>query len=195
MSLPYQARTMSLQAKILAKARSLGMTPILPSFSGFVPESYQKHNPSATVKHTDGGWGGDFAPVSYVEPTSEAFASISKSFITKYCATFGCNPSSPNYFAADLYNELAPPSADPGYLTSASAAVFDAMSLADPNAVWVTQGWMFFSDASFWQLDQVEAFVGGPPDDGLVVIDLFAEEHPIWETTDSFSGKVRTNTQ
>lgn len=183
------SRTAELQKKILYKARSLGMTPILPSFSGFVPEAYQAHNPSADVKHTDGGWGGDFEPVAYVEPTSEAFKAISRSFITKYCETFECNKDSPNYFAADLYNELSPPSSDPTYLSSASAAVYDAMVAADPNAVWVTQGWMFSSDAAFWQKEQVEAFMVGPPDDKFIVIDLFAEEVPIWKTTDSFFGR------
>jgi alpha-N-acetylglucosaminidase len=48
---------------------------------------------------------------------------------------------------------------------------------------------MFYSDGDFWQREQIEAFVTGPPQDKLVIIDLYAEEHPIWADTDSFFGQ------
>jgi alpha-N-acetylglucosaminidase len=182
----YQERTRALQRQILAKARALGMTPVLPSFSGFVPDAYSAHNPGADVRQTDGGWGRDFGPVSYVDPTSPDFAAISATFVSLYCEEFGCNEDAPNYYAADLYNELSPPTNDTAYLASASAGVFSALQAADPRAVWVTQGWMFHIDQGFWQPEQVKAFVTGPPRGSLVVIDLFAENNPIWADTDSF---------
>lgn len=182
----YMERTKDLQIKILERVRSLGMTPILPSFGGFVPEAFSTRHPDADVKHTDGGWGGDFAPVAYLDPTSSHFLDISRSFVTKYCSIFTCNTESPNYYAADLYNELSPPSNDLDYLSSASSAVYSALESVDKNAIWVTQGWMFFSAADFWQLDEIEAFVKGPPSSKLIVIDLFAEVDPIWESSSSF---------
>jgi alpha-N-acetylglucosaminidase len=133
----YQERTRQLQHKILDKARALGMTPVLPSFPGFVPDSYGDAVPDADVKQSS-GWNG-FVSVSYLDPSSSQFATISKSFIEKYCFEFGCNDDAPNYFAADLYNELSPPNNDTEYLNTVSAAVYDAMVAADPNAVWVTQ--------------------------------------------------------
>ena len=62
------------------------------------------------------------------------------------------------------------------------------MSAVDDKSVWVTQGWMFYSAGWFWQAPQVEAFVSGPPTDKLIVIDLHAEQHPIYQTTESFYG-------
>lgn len=34
-----------LQGRILARMRSLGMTPVLPAFAGFVPAGLKKHFP------------------------------------------------------------------------------------------------------------------------------------------------------
>ena len=50
----YMNRTRDLQHKILSKARSLGMTPLLPAFSSFVPDSF----PGET-KQTGCCWGGE----------------------------------------------------------------------------------------------------------------------------------------
>ena len=183
----YRERTRDLQGKILEKARALGMKPVLPSFSGFVPDALASHVSDPDQIKLASGWNA-FDPVSYVEPTSDLFSSITASFVSKYCAEFGCESDAKNYWAADLYNELSPPSNDTDYLTSVSSAVFDAMKAADPNAVWVAQGWMFHSDPNFWQTEQVKAFVSGPPVNSLIILDLHAEQHPIYESTDSFFG-------
>ena len=220
----YRERTRDLQYKILEKARALGMKPVLPSFSGFVPDALASYVSDPNEIKLASGWNA-FEPVSYVEPTSDLFSSITAgesargakrrahraqsipklfltptakpplrlaslgaAFVLKYCAEFGCESDAKNYWAADLYNELSPPSNDTDYLSSVSSAVFDAMKAADPNAVWVTQGWMFHSDPNFWQTQQVKAFVTGPPVNSLIVLDLHAEQHPIYESTDSFFG-------
>ena len=82
----YMNRTRDLQHKILAKARSLGMTPLLPAFSSFVPDSF----PGET-KQTSCCWGGEFPSVSYVEPSGADFAGIMGRYITRYCAEYGCS--------------------------------------------------------------------------------------------------------
>ena len=111
-----------------------------------VPDSF----PGET-KETGCCWGGSFPSVSYVEPSGADFANIMGRYITRYCAEYGCHEHEANYWQTDLYNELSPPSSDTDYLRSASSAVYAAMNAADKNAVWVTQGWMFYSDSSFWQ--------------------------------------------
>ena len=40
-------------------------------------------------------------------------------------------------------NEMVPPTDDPAYLASSSANVYAAMSKADPDAIWLMQGWLF----------------------------------------------------
>mmetsp|Transcript_16406 Transcript_16406/g.30686 ORF Transcript_16406/g.30686 Transcript_16406/m.30686 type:complete len:739 (+) Transcript_16406:52-2268(+) len=186
-SLDYQERTRQLQRKILAKARALGMKPVLPSFSGFVPDALASHLQDSSDIKLSSGWN-SYEPVHYVEPTSDLFSNITSSFISKFCAEFGCETETANYWAADLYNELQPPSADLDYLSSVSNSVYNAMQKVDTNAIWVTQGWMFHSDPEFWQGDQIKAFVTGVDTGKLIVLDLHAEQWPIYKDTDSFYG-------
>lgn len=40
---------------------------------------------------------------------------------------------------------MTPASSDPEYLVKAGQAVFGAMTDADPDAVWVMQGWLFLN--------------------------------------------------
>lgn len=47
---------------------------------------------------------------------------------------------------------MSPPNSDPGYLQAATQSVYAGLALADPDAVWVMQGWLFVSDPSFWQV-------------------------------------------
>ncbi|GMH69651.1 hypothetical protein TL16_g05210 [Triparma laevis f. inornata] len=186
-SLDYQERTRQLQKKILEKARALGMKPVLPSFSGFVPDALAGHLEDSSDIKLSSGWN-SYDPVNYVEPTSDLFSNITSSFMSKFCAEFGCEDSDSNYWAADLYNELSPPSADLDYLSSVPNSVYAAMQAVDPNAIWVTQGWMFHSDPEFWQGDQIKAFVTGVSTGKLIVLDLHAEQWPIYKDTDSFYG-------
>jgi alpha-N-acetylglucosaminidase len=38
---------------------------------------------------------------------------------------------------------MEPGSKDPDFLKATSRAVFDGMAVADPNATWLMQGWLF----------------------------------------------------
>ena len=43
--------------------------------------------------------------------------------------------------------------------------------------------------AGFWTSDAIKAFLSAVPDDGMIILDLSAEQRPIWKNTDSFYGK------
>ena len=60
-----------LQKKILARERELGMTPILPSFTGHVPPSFRKRFPEAKVHSTQWGINTNVAPPVYILDPSE----------------------------------------------------------------------------------------------------------------------------
>ncbi|KAI3679236.1 hypothetical protein L2E82_51551 [Cichorium intybus] len=55
----------------------------------------------------------------------------------------------PNYsgiedaIVGDTFNENSPQTSDPAYISSLGSAVYEAMSTADDNAVWLMQGWLF----------------------------------------------------
>ena len=76
------------------------------------------------------------------------------------------------WYQVDMYNELRPASSDAEFLRSASAAMYGAMASEDPEAVWLMQGWLFFSDTQFWQPAAIEAYLR------LVASYLFVRVYP-----------------
>jgi alpha-N-acetylglucosaminidase len=145
---------MQLQRRILARERSLGMTPVLPAFSGGVPEALAKLHPSARF-HRHGNWGG-FEPryccVLTLSPEDPLFRALGKAFVEEVMAAYGTD----HVYSADTFNENRPGAgsgaATMQYLRASSAAVYGAMADADPDAVWLMQGWLFMNDARFWQV-------------------------------------------
>ena len=68
-------------------------------------------------------------------------------------------------------------------------AVLGAMRDADPEAVWVMQGWLFVNNPGFWKPPQSRALLTSVPDDRLLVLDLMCESDPAWKKTEAFYGK------
>jgi alpha-N-acetylglucosaminidase len=65
-----------------------------------------------------------------------------------------------------------------------------SLRAANPNAVWMMQGWLFFDQADFWTIDRVEAYLNGVEDPTeMIILDLFSEAEPQWNRTESYYGK------
>ena len=64
-------------------------------------------------------------------------------------------------YNCDTFNEMTPKSNSAEYLSAAGKSVYEGMAKADPDAVWVMQGWLFLSH--FWGNEQVEALVTSVP--------------------------------
>eukprot|EP01105_Mastigella_eilhardi_P018230 TRINITY_DN4212_c0_g1_i2.p1 TRINITY_DN4212_c0_g1~~TRINITY_DN4212_c0_g1_i2.p1 ORF type:complete len:515 (-),score=101.45 TRINITY_DN4212_c0_g1_i2:67-1611(-) len=163
--------------------RSFGMTPVLPAFSGHVPAALATHYPSANVQKLD-PWHFGFNGTYFLDPLDELFAEIGTRFIETQTSVYGTD----NFFSCDPFNEVNPPSSDPDYLSAVSKAVFSSMRSGDEAAIWVLQGWFLVHNRLFWRADQARAFLDAVPDDGLVLLDLWAEMQPIWEEN-LFYGK------
>ena len=56
---------------------------------------------------------------------------------------------------------MTPKSNSTEYLSGAGKSVYEGMRKADPDAVWVMQGWLFID--KFWENEQVEALVTSVP--------------------------------
>jgi alpha-N-acetylglucosaminidase len=179
--------SVTLQKRILGRMRDLGMQPVLPGFAGFVPDAITRVFPDANVTASANWWRApaDLCCVTILEPTSPLYATLGAKYYALLEQTFGRAA----YYSCDTYNEMNPPTDDPSYLAAASSAVFSAIRSHDPAAVWLMQGWLFYSSASFWQPAQVQAYLGAVPDDGMLILDLFAETSPVWTRTNSFYGK------
>lgn len=172
-----------LQKKILARERALGMKPVLPAFTGHVPAAFKKKFPNAKLKATN--WTNGFADTYILDSEDPLFATIGKKFLEKQTAMLGTD----HLYSADTFNENEPPSAEPEFLSKLSARVYDGMSQADPKAIWVMQGWLFYSDRKFWKEAQTEALLKAVPNDKMVLLDLATEIEPVWKRTEGFYGK------
>nr|WP_320023586.1 alpha-N-acetylglucosaminidase [uncultured Draconibacterium sp.] len=172
-----------LQQKILQRQRELGMKPVLPAFTGHVPASFKKHFPDAKLKQTN--WGNDFEDTFILDADDPLFAEIGKKFLEVQKEIYGTG----HLYSADTFNENEPPSDDPQYLSELSSKVFEGMKAADPDAVWVMQGWLFYSHRDFWKEPQIKGLLGAVPDDRMIILDLASEIEPIWKRTEAFYGK------
>lgn len=171
-----------LQKSILYTERSLGMTPILPAFTGHVPPALEQKFPDAKIRKTH--WS-NFPEVSILDPEEELFDRIGSMFIEEQAALYGTN----HYYTADTFNENVPPTTDLDFLHDISAKVYNSMAASDPEAIWVMQGWLFYHNRSYWHDDRIQALLSGVEDDKMLILDLWAERYPIWSRTQSFYGK------
>lgn len=182
-------RQLFLQKRILFRMRELGMTPVLPAFSGNVPAGLRTIFPSAKITQL-----GDWNTVDHdprwcctllLDPTDKLFVEIGQAFVQQQLKEYG---GTSHIYNCDTFNENTPPSDDPDYISTLGAGVFDAMHAGDKDAVWLMQGWLFSSDAAFWKPPQIKALLHSVPFGRMVVLDLFAEVKPIWHRSDQFYG-------
>jgi len=178
----------ALQKKLLARMRELGIEPIVQGFAGFVPKGIARIYPKCTLHGT--AWGG-FPPESQsvaLMPDDPLFAEIMKRYITQWKATFG----EARYFLVDSFNEMElPKTGKPAteLLATYGRRTFEAITGADPNAVWVLQGWMFFFQRNIWNKDTVKALLDAVPDNQLMILDYANDYVPTWTSFNAFHGK------
>ncbi|KAF7139261.1 hypothetical protein RHSIM_Rhsim07G0058300 [Rhododendron simsii] len=178
-----------LQKQILSRMVEFGMTPVLPSFSGNVPGTLKDIFPSANITRL-GEWNtinGDtrWCCTFLLDPSDPLFIEIGEAFIKRQMKEYG---DVTDIYNCDTFNENSPPTSDPSYISSLGAAVFKAMSKADKDAVWLMQGWLFYSDSSFWKPQQMKALLHSVPFGKMIVLDLFADVKAIWKTSSQFYG-------
>lgn len=128
-----------IQQQILNQARALGMKPILGGFAGHVPEALKTVKPDAGITP---GWGEMEAKYAtcFIDPTDPLFREIQVRFLKKQEELYGTD----HLYGANPFNEIPPPSWEPGYLASVSKAIYAGMAEADPEAVWYQMSWTFY---------------------------------------------------
>ncbi|MGC4102170.1 alpha-N-acetylglucosaminidase [Ferruginibacter sp.] len=173
----------ALQQKIVQRQRALGMKPVLPAFTGHVPAAFKRKFPAAKLKTTN--WTNGFADTYILDSEDPLFAAIGKKFLQKQTELLGTD----HLYSADTFNENEPPSDDPDFLGKLSARVYDGMHAADTAAVWVMQGWLFYSDRKFWKEPQTKALLEAVPENKMILLDLATEIEPVWKRTAAFYGK------
>ncbi|XP_008802642.2 alpha-N-acetylglucosaminidase [Phoenix dactylifera] len=178
-----------LQKHILSRMIELGMTPVLPSFSGNVPAVFRKIFPSANITRL-GDWntvnGNPRWCCTYLlGPSDPLFVEVGEAFIKQQVKEYG---DITDIYNCDTFNENSPPTNDPAYISALGAAIYKAMLKGDKDAIWLMQGWLFSSDAAFWKPPQMRALLHSVPIGKMIVLDLFADVKPIWKTSSQFYG-------
>ncbi len=176
-------RHAALQRKILERERAFGMTPVLQGFTGHVPEALSRVRPEANYQKLP-SWCG-FPGTTFVDPRDPLFREVGRRFVEEQTRLFGTD----HYYASDTFIEMSPPSDDPVFIKAMAEAVYGAMAAADPDAVWLMQGWLFVNNPEFWKEAQTEALLTALPNDKMLVLDLWCEFKPAWELTKAFYGK------
>jgi alpha-N-acetylglucosaminidase len=172
----------ALQKQILTQERLLGMTPVLPAFTGHVPPAFSKKFSDVKLKQTS--WV-NFPKVNILDPSEPMFNEIGKRFIEEQIRTYGTD----HLYSADTFNENTPPTSDSMYLNNISMKVYQSMALADPSAQWIMQGWLFYHDRDFWKDKEISALLNGIPNDKMIILDLWSERFPVWNRTNAYYGK------
>ncbi|KAG6574626.1 Alpha-N-acetylglucosaminidase [Phytophthora cinnamomi] len=177
-----------LQLKILKRMREFGMIPALPAFAGHVPEDLKLTLPNANFTRSP-NWGNftdEYCCVYMIEPTDPLYREIGKAFLKEQRALYNYTSS---LYQCDTYMEMAPEFSDLSELKGAARAVIDGMTAADPDAVWLMQGWPFVDDPNYWTRPRVKAYLDGVPTDKLIILDFYSEAVPIWDKMDNYFGK------
>jgi alpha-N-acetylglucosaminidase len=179
-----------LQKKVAERMREFGMIAVLTAFAGHIPAALVKVQEAkgAPIKFHRGaskeeGWCG-FEATTLLHASDPLFRQIGKRFLELQEEAYGTD----SVYSCDTFNEMHVPFTDAPSLRASSKAVIDGMMEADPDAVWLMQGWLFLF-SRFWYAERIEAYLSGVANDRMIVLDLFAEKRSMWDETKSFYGK------
>ncbi|KAI0789466.1 alpha-N-acetylglucosaminidase [Abortiporus biennis] len=181
-----------LSKKIVNRIVELGMTPILPAFTGFVPRAFPTHFPNASIINGS-QWDGfptQYTNVTFLQPFDPLFATLQKSFLQKQLAAYG---NVTHYYTLDQYNENTPSNGDLDYLSNIANSTLSSLRSVDPDAIWVMQGWLFFALSSFWTEDRIRAYLSesspsNSSSQSRLILDLYSEAQPQWNRTSNYFG-------
>ncbi|WP_171906722.1 alpha-N-acetylglucosaminidase TIM-barrel domain-containing protein [Jiangella alba] len=119
--------------RIVDRMRELGITPVLPGFSGSVPDGFAERNPGARVV-PQGEWYGFMRP-EWLDTTTELYQDVAAVFYASQRDRFGSVPDQ----AIDLLHEGGQSGGVD--LTEAAQGIVAALEQHDEDYVWVIQAW------------------------------------------------------
>ncbi len=179
------------QKKILQKMRALGMHPVVPAFSGYVPKAFAEKHPDSKISELKSWSGGGFESTYLLDSKDPLFKEIGKRFIAIYTKVYGES----DFYLADSFNEIVPPVSE-GHkneeLADYGKTIFEAIDAAAPKAKWVMQGWLFGDNKEFWTKEATKAFLSKVPNDRMIIQDYANDRYKVWENQEAFYGKQWT---
>jgi len=119
--------------KLIARMRSLGITPVLPGYYGMVPADFAKYKPNAHVIN-QGEWVG-FARPGWLDPRDPEFGRLAESFYRHQRNLYGDS----TIYDMEVFQEGGTPGDVP--VGAAAKKVQDALELTHPGALWMLLAW------------------------------------------------------
>jgi alpha-N-acetylglucosaminidase len=158
----------ALQKRILARMRELGIEPVMQGFYGMVPASLSKKFPDARIMD-QGLWGG-FRRPSILLSSDPLFARMASIYYEEVEKLYG--PM--RFYGGDLFHEGG--STEGLDLAPLGRGVQQAMLKANPDAVWVLQG---------WQENPKQGMLDGLSPAHVLIINMESKD---WEKRKGFGG-------
>lgn len=163
---------MELQNKILERERMLGMTPVLHSFSGHVPQKFKDLFPQARIKKLPSWYG--YPGNYFLDPDDSLFKEMCSKYMKHQVELYGTD----HFYITDLFHELELTDNKQEDLNRMSRALLDNMLENDPEAVWIMQSWSLR-----------EKILTDLPAKNVLVLDLYCDSDPKWKKTEAFYDK------
>ena len=162
----WYAQQEKLHKQILKRMREFGIEPVLPGYSGMLPNNAKE---KLKLNVADPGKWCDYNRPSFLQPTDENFQRIAALYYKEMTRLFG----KAKYYSMDPFHEGG--NTKGVDLDAAGKAIWKAMKNANPKAAWVIQS---------WGGNPHDAMIKNLPAGDLVVLDLFSESRPQWGDPD-----------
>ena len=152
----------ALQKKILKRMKEFGIEPVFPGYSGMLPHDAKT---KLGLNVADIGLWNSFIRPAFLQPTDPRFAEIASLYYQEREKLFG----KAGYYSMDPFHEGG--RSEGVDLNAAGQEILKAMKKANPEAVWVIQGWG--GNPRPQMIEQI-------PQKDLLILDLYSECHPMW---------------
>ena len=160
-------RQANLARQICQRERELGMQPVLPGFCGMVPSDFTD---KTGIPANDQGLWCAFTRPRILDPNNSKFPEVADRYYDVLHKVMGKS----DYYSLDPFHEGA--NTNGIDVPAAYSALYKAMDDANPGSKWVIQQWQW-SKPQYNVLERV-------PKGKLVVLDLFSDAQPRFETYD-----------
>lgn len=168
----YINASVNLQNKILARMRSLGISPILQGYAGMAPTNFKAKFPTAEVV-LQGKWNGGFQrPAVVIGQYCDQFA---KYWYEESVKLFG--PA--DFYGGDFFHESGGVIPEDLDLTAYAKKLQSAMLVANPTATWVLQA---------WGKNPRKDVLKGIKKDQALIIDYSNDIYGFWKDREGFDG-------
>uniref|UniRef100_A0AAR5QD42 Alpha-N-acetylglucosaminidase n=1 Tax=Dendroctonus ponderosae TaxID=77166 RepID=A0AAR5QD42_DENPD len=180
-------KSLILQHQIPDRMSGLGIIPIFPAFAGQVPRAFKVLYPETNMTKMSlwNSFPDKYCCPYFIDPNEELFQTIGKLFIEEQIAEYGTD----HVYNCDSFNEMDPGNGDLTYLSNVGKSIYQAMTSADSDAIWVLQGWMFYNDQFWADTDRAKSFLTSVPTGKMIVLDLQSEQFPQFTRLEQYFGQ------